>query len=200
MPQHLKDDRKLSSVGATIVAELNDIKYTITQLHHMSQMVDPAHLLKSTPGATSVSEDCVINFQNADPDGNIVGSYPVPLKNVKDILTYIGYRNAPLDFMIGILSHVQSLFYPTDDQIHDELLAYYRQREWRIAAGIVVDGILHSRPISDEEKKYLLDIDTDFWVKEISDGKAVANCCSVAFDVVGDGVALPPTVRDAAAS
>jgi len=173
IPQHLKDDRQLSTVGATVVAELADIKYTIGQLHQLSQLADPSYLLNTVAkgSATSVAEDCVLNLQNTDSAKNVVATYQVPLTTIKDILSYIGYRNAPFDLMIGVLSFVQSLFYPTDDQIHDSLLEYYRQREWRLVSGLVVGGTNQSRLLTETEKQTLVSLDARFWTKEISDDR-----------------------------
>jgi hypothetical protein len=103
-----------------------------------------------------------------------VASYAIPIKNVKDVLSYIGYRNAPFELMSGVLSLVQSLFYPTDDTIHDKLLEYYRQREWRLVSGLVLQGKPQSRPLTDSEKRDLLNIDNIFWSKELSDGKVLS--------------------------
>ncbi len=173
VPQRLKEDRRFSTVGETIVTEIGDIKYTINQLHQLSQLTDPNYLLtKIAPGATHVADDCSLTLQNTDTANKVIASYQVPLKHIKDILSYIGYRNAPFDLMIGVLSHVQSLFYPTDDEIHDKQLEYYRQREWRLVAGFALEGKPQSRPLTDFEKHSLLSIDNKFWSKEVSDGNA----------------------------
>jgi hypothetical protein len=170
MPQHLKDDRKFSTVGETVVAELADIKYTINQLQQLSLLTNPEHLLKSIPGATSVADECVMNLHNIDSSDNVAQSYQVPLKNLKDMLSYIGYRNAPFELMVGVINLVQSLFYPTDDNIHDSLLEYYRQREWRLVAGLALQGKSQTRSLTNSEKNTLLDIDSKFWSKQLSDG------------------------------
>jgi len=171
VPQRLKEDRRFSTVGETIVTEIGDIKYTINQLHQLSQLTDPDYLLtKIAPGATHVADDCILTLQNTDTADKVIASYQVPLKHIKDILSYIGYRNAPFDLMIGVLSHVQSLFYPTDDEIHDKQLEYYRQREWRLVTGLALEGKSQSRPLTDFEKHSLLSVNNRFWSKEVSDG------------------------------
>jgi hypothetical protein len=157
VPQRLKADRKFSTAGETIVAEIADIKYTINQLCGLSRLV---------PNGNST-----VSLQNTDGADKVVASYQVPLKTINDILSYIGYRNAPFDLMVGVLSHLQSLFYPTDDEIHDKQMQYYRQREWRLVAGLVLEGEAQSRPLTNVEKHMLLTIDNRFWSKEVSDGK-----------------------------
>lgn len=172
VPQHLKDDREFSAVGATIVAELADIKYTVSQLHQLSKLTDPQYLLAHlAPEATSVAEDYFFDLRNTDAQEKVVASYQVPSRSIKDILSYIGYRNAPFDLMVGVLSLVQNLFCPTDDEKHDRPLEYYRQREWRLSAGLALKGISQDRTLTDRERETLLSIDRTFWNKELSDGK-----------------------------
>jgi hypothetical protein len=99
----------------------------------------------------------------------VVATRNVPAKYVRDLIDHIGFRNAPLDLMAGVLSLTQTLFYPTDDDIHDDMLSYYRQREWRIVGGFLFNGVAHGRPLTDIEKDRLLAIDERFWSREISD-------------------------------
>ena len=153
LPQHLKDDNNFSAIGSIIVAELNDIKYTINQLHNLSQFSKPENLLKLLPDVKVVSEDCVIKMQNTNEKNEIGHSYEVPIKNINDILSYIGYRNSPFDLMIGSLTFVQNLLCKTDDDKHDSLLEYYGQREWRLLPGIVKGGKSQTRSLTDFEKK-----------------------------------------------
>jgi hypothetical protein len=171
MPQNITDERGYDTVGPTVVAEMADIKYMVNQLRNLRQLTDPKYLLSITPGAQEVAEDCTFNLRNMDPTGNIVASYQIPIKTVKDFLSYIGYRNAPFELMDGVLTLVQSLFYPTDDQIHDKQLDYYRQREWRLVAGLALHGKSQTRSLTGAEKDRLVAIDPNFWRKELSDGK-----------------------------
>ena len=100
----------------------------------------------------------------------MVQEFQILFKTISDFLSYIGYRNAPFDLMTGILSLVQNLFYPTDDTIHDVTLAYYRQREWRLNSGIVLEGKNQTRKLNAQEKQGLLNINSFFWSKELNDG------------------------------
>jgi hypothetical protein len=169
MPQTTGGDRNFSVLGLGIVTQLGDIKYTIEQLHHLQNISSSEWLLQyaKDQGATSVSEDCVINLTNVDENGNAVNVYRVPRKYVEQILSYIGFKNAPFDFMRGVLSLMQALFYPTDDQKHDQALAYYRQREWRLVGDIAINGVPVDRPLVDAEKEQLLRIDAHFWGGEL---------------------------------
>jgi hypothetical protein len=171
LPQTVKGDTSLSSAGAVIAATMGDIKYTLNQLHQLSRLKDLDYI-RTLPGAetaTSVSADCVMNLENRDETGNVVATYQIPLRRILDFLDYVGFRNAPFELMVGILSLTQNLFYPTDDERHDDQLAYYRQREWRITAGMRVGGVQHGHLATDADKKRLLEIDPKFWSKEETD-------------------------------
>ncbi|MGH7434245.1 MAG: hypothetical protein ACRENE_01055 [Polyangiaceae bacterium] len=125
------------------------------------------------------------------------------------MLKHINFRVAPFELMQGVLSLTQALFYPTDDAHHDETLAYYRQREWRLVAGPAVRGRELARRATDDEKKELLSIDERFWDRTIQaedgtpcrrvdlaavvdtfDGRPIADSCSC--------ILVPPEAYDAA--
>ena len=175
MPQNLKDDGQYSAVGAMIVAQMADMKYTIDLLHQLWQSTDDNYLIsvakQQGKEASSVAENCVINLTNTDDANKEVCSYKIPRKTIKDVLSFIGYRNAPFHRMSGVASLVQSLFYPTDDDKHDSLLAYYRQREWRLVAGLGLLDKQQSRKLTTDETQTILNIDAGFWAKALFDGK-----------------------------
>jgi hypothetical protein len=172
IPQHLKDGRNLSSAGSLVVATIGDIKYTLNHLHTLSRLRDIDFVkqhAKNADGVSSVVEECIINLQNTDDNNNIVANHPVKLTDIEHLLSYVGYRNSPLELMVGALNLIQNLFCATDDERHDDLLAYYRQREWRIMAGLgYADGVSLGHLASEAEKKRLLDVDSEFWAKEIA--------------------------------
>jgi len=176
VPQPLTGDRNFSSVGTVIVSTIGDIKYTVDQLHQLSQLSDLEHVkrLPGAAGATSLSPDCTVNLQNTDENKKVVRSSQVPLRSIKAVLDYIGYKNAPFELMTGVLHAVQNLFYPTDDaHTEDALLQYYRQREWRIIPGLSVGGTQYCKPITaSEQKEKLLAIDERFWGTQFPDGSS----------------------------
>jgi len=171
IPQHLGQS-DFSSIGSAIVAQTGDIKYTINHLQGLKQFLDINYLKTIISDDESISPDAVFNLQNVDDKNNnvVVQEFQISFKTIGDFLSYIGYRNAPFDLMTGILSLVQNLFYPTDDIIHDEILAYYRQREWRLNSGIALEGKNQTRKLNSQEKENLLNINPFFWNKELSDG------------------------------
>jgi hypothetical protein len=53
--------------------------------------------------------------------------------------------------------------------LHDELMAYYRQREWRLVPGFAAGGTENARRLSEAEKKMLISTDERFWTRELRD-------------------------------
>ncbi len=64
------------------------------------------------------------------------------------------------------LTGLLSCFYPADNLRDDKALAYYRQREWRIAWNFAVRGEESMRRPSDELVARLIDIDSDFFGRD----------------------------------
>ena len=93
------------------------------------------------------------------------------MTSIQDMLSFIGFENAPFPAMLGALSIVQSLFYPTDNEHVDEpILAYYRQREWRITADYSVNGQPRGASLPLNEQERLLQADGHFWNREFQFG------------------------------
>ena len=160
------DTAGASAVGATLVAELFDARYTMDQLQGLRDIVTQfgTGAFQGDP----ISPECTINLQNSDSSGTVVQSNAVPPAALKHVLDYLSFQNAPFDLMRGVLNAMLSLFYPADDQINDTMLGYYRQREWRIVSGIQIDGMPMSLPLTPEESKEVGDIDHDFWDRALS--------------------------------
>jgi hypothetical protein len=111
--------------------------------------------------------------------------YYVNLKQLRDVLDMLtmnmtvsrtvngeGANNitACMDSVLGALLGITSLFYPTDKDYGGEYedLYNFRQREWRITAGISVNGKRLDRELTLGEKKILMSIDSRFFEKEIT--------------------------------
>ena len=123
--------------------------------------------------AETIADDCMVTLNNVDESGDIVQEFQVPLKVIRGLLNHIGFRTAPFSAMTGVTSIAEALFYPTDDDHHDQELGYYRQREWLITADYYVNGSPRGRSLQDEEKKLLLELDGSFWRRNIHSSKPI---------------------------
>jgi hypothetical protein len=166
MPQSVSAGA-LSAIGSVLVMEIHHVEATIRMLEQLRMNTDERELLAANRGATHIAPDCVMNLRNTEEDGTITNDFAIPIQAVRDVLKFIGFKNAPYSEMMNALAYAKSLFYPTDDTIHDDTLAYYRQREWRIGRGLTSAGTIHSRALSDDEKRRVIDIDQRFWTASI---------------------------------
>ena len=161
MPQALSEQDHLALLGPFIVGHLEQIRSTLALLNDLGQLDDPAWI--EGQGATSLADDCLVTLKNGDEERGTIQEFQVPWAAINGVLIFLGFERAPFDAMMGAASIAQGLFYPTDDDHHDEVLGYYRQREWRITADYYVDGNPRDRTLRDDEKQLLLECDEYFW-------------------------------------
>ena len=161
MPQALSEQDPLALLGPFVVGHLGQIQGTLERLNELNRLDSPAYV--QSVGASAISDDMMLNLRNVDEAGGIVQKFQVPWKATRDLLDYIGFRTAPFNAMTGVTTIAQALFYPTDDDHHDQELGYYRQREWRITADYYVNGMPRGRSLQDEEVQLLLELDESFW-------------------------------------
>ena len=157
MPQALSEKDHLALLGSFVVGHLDQIRGTLERLDELNQLDSPAFV--QSFGASSISDDTMVNLRNVDESGGTVQESQVPWKAIRAFLNYIGFRTAPFSAMTGVTTIAQTLFYPTDDDRHEQELGYYRQREWRITADYYVNGSPRGRGLQDEEKQLLLELD-----------------------------------------
>ena len=117
-------------------------------------------------------------------------SYTVNVKQLRDILDMLTMNittiraeagkdvnniTARMDAILGAIKGIGSLFYPTDKDYEGEHedLYYFRQREWRITAGLSVNGKRLDKKLNDIQKGFLMSIDSGLFEKNIAfaDGK-----------------------------
>ena len=167
MPQALSRDDHLALLGPFVVSHLAHLVHMLGNLNELRQLTDLNHVRERFPGAERFADDCVFDLRNGDEQRGIVQEFKVPMSSIRDILAFIGFENAPFPAMIGAISIVQSLFYPTDDEHVDQPLAYYRQREWRITTNYSVNGQPRGLPLPPCERQQLLNVDGRFWKREL---------------------------------
>ncbi len=155
IPQTLNDNPGLSAIGTSLVVQLSDCQRTLDNLLSLKQ-------------ASEMNVNSV-ELKNTNGNGEVFHQYSVPTAILKNIISFLSYRNAPFDMMRNTLDGVARLFYPADDLSHDKLLDYYRQREWRLV-GTEKDGQAVSRNPKGNEAEQIRQTNPDFWNREISGG------------------------------
>jgi hypothetical protein len=78
-----------------------------------------------------------------------------------------GIPGKPIIEIVNALIGMSGIFYPTDNLRYTGELGYYRQREWRIVSGGFVDDVATTTPASPPQIRQLLEIDSDFFSKEM---------------------------------
>jgi len=72
-------------------------------------------------------------------------------------------QSQPVEILRNALKYVSGFFYPAEDLCYTDLLAYYRQREWRFVANLMKRGQEITRSPTPEEIDRLLQIDPGFF-------------------------------------
>jgi len=91
----------------------------------------------------------------------------VPAEALANTLASIEGGVRPLEELQASLRILTSFFYPTENLQYNDTLDYYRQREWRIAAGLLIGGQPTTRPLHDSEKAAMIAIDREFFESEL---------------------------------
>lgn len=175
VPQMAPGDTLLSSFGPVIVWMFENARGTLDLLDQLAMLSNPERALdfarQTNPEVHTVAPEYTIQLSNQNEKGERINPFEVRGDVVRRILDFLNYRTAPFALMRGAIWAAQNLFYPTDDQVNDCPLSYYRQREWRIIPGMTVEGRTITRSLTESEKQRLLAIDTPFWIREIADDK-----------------------------
>ena len=165
VPQPSGTARDGSAIGTALLAIALDARAVI---HRMSSLDKILH------GPAPVMENFGFNPGFAgSPDG--VGHFTLNRDEAKNFLAAIGHAVTPWqDFHAGI-DALMNFFHPTDNQKTDKAMDYYREREWRIACAFRIhntDGthvdVMHVP--EQEERRRFLEIDQEFFSREISTG------------------------------
>jgi hypothetical protein len=92
------------------------------------------------------------------------------------VLEAFTHAITPPDILLPALEGMLKFFYPADDLHHDEVLGYYREREWRIAGNIAIRGVEMMRRPSTELIERLKTLDGDFFGREFppNSGRSLA--------------------------
>ena len=90
-------------------------------------------------------------------------TFDLDVGEITRILEAFTHAITPSEILLPALESMLKFFYPADDLRHDEVLGYYREREWRIAGNIAIRGVEMMRPPSTELVERLKAHDSDFF-------------------------------------
>ncbi|MFL9913308.1 hypothetical protein [Paraburkholderia sp. RL17-337-BIB-A] len=138
-----------------------------TALIDAETIVQRMAFLEQTLSNVSCAERIAVNVGwSENPSGR--GIYEIDSAESRNLISAVGHAATPWSTLSGALESMLNLFYPADNTRHGLDLDYYRQREWRIAFKIQVDGEDLMEDLSEEATARALDIDSQFFQRVIS--------------------------------
>ena len=142
-------------------------KYVLERLEDLRRIAEV--LNTGVYNGFPVDKGATIDLKNETPEGTWVNEFKIKPSDVAALMTHIGYRNIPFAHSIAMLSIYENMFYPTDNAYSDDMLGYYRQREWRLVlSSVEINGQAVSRPLTTDERQKLEDVDPAFWQRDLT--------------------------------
>jgi hypothetical protein len=147
------DDPDLTSLGSVLVVQTIDAMILAMRLAGIKKNLDDA------PSVRQGRFDAIFGFQQPK-------TFSLDVPETRNAVEAFTYALTPPDMLEQALTGLLSCFYPADDVRNNETLAYYRQREWRIAWNIAIRGQEILRRPSNELFDQLLKIDAEFFGRD----------------------------------
>jgi hypothetical protein len=149
-----RSDGDRSSLGETLVIQLMDALCILDRMARVSEYIGAA--------ATGGRQNFEFGFT-----GGSTGAYDLDVRETARTIAGLTHGTTPPEMLRFALEGFLSLFYPADaEPHHGGPLAYYRQREWRIAGNVARRGVELMGLPNERLKERLLELDPDFWGRD----------------------------------
>lgn len=147
------------ALGCSMLARLCDIQKLLTRLDEMNKLVQQSSL-----------SNHILDITN---NGIPVAQTRCTVGGASDLLQMLQAEMQPIPILLGAVRGISNLFYPVDNEKYTEPLGYYRQREWRLVAGVIRLGKPVTVNVESDDINALLRIDNEFFAHEMdfSDGR-----------------------------
>jgi hypothetical protein len=146
-----------AELGSIVVMQSIDAAALVMRLAQMKQDIEAA------PSPTSGRRDWTFGSDTQK-------KFSLDVEETRRVIEALTYGLTPPAMLFHGLLGLLHLFYPADDVIHNDDLAYYRQREWRIGRNFAIRGEDVMRLPSAELIERVLNIDGAFWGDEFPRG------------------------------
>ena len=147
------EESEVAWLGSTLVLQVIDAMILATRMSGIKQIVEQ----NTYPVTENI--DCTFGFQN-------LKSFKLNVTETRKFLEAFTYALTPPEMLEHALTALLGYFYPADNILHNKALAYYRQREWKIAGNFAVRGEEVIGRASENLIKRLLKIDEAFFGRE----------------------------------
>lgn len=148
------DENGVTSLAATLVIQATDAMILAMRLGGVKKILDD-------PATTQSTLDCTFGLQT-----ETLRTFHFNVPEARKVIEGFTYALTPPEMLEHALTGLLGCFYPADNLRDNRALAYYRQREWRIAWNFAIGGEEVMRRPSDELIGRLLDIDADFFGRD----------------------------------
>ncbi len=175
IPQSAASDGDgVASLGSTLVVQSIDAMILAMRLAGIAEVLEEA------PEVNEGRFDCTFGFTN-------LKTFSLDVAETRKVLEAFAYAITSADMIEQSLAGLLSCFYPADNVRDNKALAYYRQREWRIAWNFAIRDEEVMRAPSTQLIDRLLDIDAAFFGRDFPTMSGVKRLAEVAFVFPGIG-------------
>ena len=154
LPRPSQADVGLESIAASLICRMGEIQLILNRLGDLGELIRRSDD-KSQPLGVQNNESGEKQYMQ------------MSLKGAEDLIAFLTHGSQPVSILRNALRGISGFFYPAEDLSHTGLLGYYRQREWRIVANMSKLGEEQTRHLSDDEVTALLELDEQFFGREI---------------------------------
>ena len=171
IPIDMSGNQKGAAVGSILLIQMLDIQNFLFSLNFLNELRNK-EVAKKLPFIVNRPQNPPLNK-----------TFEIDSEESFKLIAAVNHGLTPLPMLLNSISSILNFFYPADNTIHDKILDYYRQREWKISLDLTLPGQSGIfRQLTDQEKDNLLDIDRIFFGKNIVfQGQAISllNECSI---------------------
>lgn len=157
IPIDMSGKEKGAGVGSILLIQLLDVYNFLFTLNAINELPSKGIVAKKLPLTKNHPQNPALNK-----------TFEIDSEETFKLIEAVNHGLTPLPMLLNSVSSVLNFFYPADNTLHNKLLDYYRQREWKICLNLNLPGYSQMlRQLTDSEKNILLDIDSTFFGKSI---------------------------------
>jgi hypothetical protein len=151
LPRPTSNEQSLEYLGSAMMARIGEIQQLLDRMTEIESLANQ-----------SINDWDYLSIQKS---GFPATSTRCTMGGTKDFLSVLRLNSQPLHALKSSLQGLCGFFYPTEDLDYTSLMAYYRQREWRIVGNVLEDGKPLSRELETNEKCNIASTNTNFFWK-----------------------------------
>jgi hypothetical protein len=159
IPRALADAKGAEGAASTLVMQLLDAMVLVERIACVQGALDRT-------GQTKGTFPCTFGFEESGSR-----TFQLEAGSTKHVLDALTHVITPSSKLLDALRGMTNYFFPADDLEHDDVLGYYREREWRIAGAMTLHGEDLMGSPGPSLIKRLLELDNEFFGKEYPAGK-----------------------------